>query len=139
MPDFLLAITTNLLLACMFAARVHAPSLAGPLGVATLVTAIPAAGLIAANVTRARPLIESAPASLWIVFIVTTLMLDYVLHVEFRSPTRWGILVPFLVLYIASTTSLWAATWQHGTTLYLVTAVTFVLQGALSFYARAHE
>jgi hypothetical protein len=138
-PEFLLANTVNLVAAGLFLTRVHFPSAATALGVATMLTGVPAAALVGYNVLRGAPFVQSLPAIAWIGFVLTDLALDYVWNVEFRNPTRWGILAPFLVLYYGSTVSLWASTWPNGLGPYLATTATFVLQAGLSIYSRLHE
>ena len=138
-PEFLLANTVNLVTAGLFLTRVHFPSAAPAFGVATLLTGIPAAGLVGYNVSKGAPIVESIPAMAWIGFVLTDLALDYIRNVEFRNPTRWGILAPFLVLYYGSTVSMWASTWPNGLGPYIATTVTFALSAGLSIYGRLNE
>lgn len=138
-PEFLLANTINLVTAGLFLTRVHFPPAAPGFGVATLLTGIPAAGLIGYNIARGAPIAQSVPAMAWIGFVLMDLAVDYIWDVEFRNPTRWGILAPFLALYYGSTVSLWASTWPNGIGPYIATTVTFAASAGLSIYARLNE
>ena len=138
-PEFIVANTINVITAGLFLSRVHFPQAAPGFGVATLLTGIPAAGLVAYNVARGEPLVQSIPALAWMGFVLMDLAVDYIWDVEFRNPTRWGVLAPFLALYYGSTVSLWASTWQNGIGPYIATTVTFAASAGLSIYARINE
>jgi hypothetical protein len=94
----------NVLQAAGFLSRVYTGSrtINHILGYAIVTLAIPAALALVAFV-RAR-----AGWRLWIglgvflVFIALMVVVDYVLGVEFRSPMRYDILVPYLMLFFGS-------------------------------------
>lgn len=138
-PDVLLANTINLLATGLFLTRVHAPGAARGFGIATVATAVPAAGLIAYNIHRGRPAVESIGPAMWIAFAGMDLVLDYALKEDFRKPPRWGILAPFLVLFYGSTVTMWGTTFRHGTVPYAITTATYLLMASSSIYARIQE
>lgn len=138
-PDVLLANTINLVTTGLFLSRLYAPKASNALGIVTLSTAVPAAGLIAYNIHRKRPVVESIGPALWIAFAGMDLTLDYITKTNFRKPPRWGILGPFLALFYGSTITMWASTYRHGPVPYAITTGTYILMATTSLVARVRE
>ncbi|MEM6931385.1 MAG: hypothetical protein AAF602_30925, partial [Myxococcota bacterium] len=138
-PDVLLANTINVLATGLFLSRLVAPKAENAFAIATLSTAVPAAGLIAYNVHRRRPVVESIGPALWIAFAGMDVTLDYITKTNFRKPPRWGILGPFLALFYGSTITMWASTYRHGPAPYAVTTATYAVMATTSLIARVRE
>ena len=70
----------------------------------------------------------------FLVFVVFMVIVEYVTQVEFRSPMRPGILVPYLVLFFGSIFLMGVPMFRINRRLWLVTAATTVLLlGAMGF------
>jgi len=86
-----------------FLSRVRTGSMAAnhALGYAIIGLAIPAALALAAFI-RARRLAARGGPGVFLGFVLLMVVVDYAAPVEFRSPARHGILVPYLVLFFGS-------------------------------------
>jgi hypothetical protein len=97
------------------------------LGYPIIALAIPAAvALVAFVCDRAGPLYWAGPA-VYIVFIVLLVVVDYVWPVEFRSPQRPDILVPYTVLFFGSILLMGLPMYRLNRRLWLVTVATTAL------------
>ncbi|GMQ81853.1 MAG: hypothetical protein BMS9Abin05_1290 [Rhodothermia bacterium] len=67
----------------------------------------------------------AGPAS-FLAFVVLMLSVDYVWVVEFRSPTRYNIVVPYLVLFFGSILLMGLPMFKLNRSLWLVTVTTTV-------------
>ena len=65
--------------------------------------------------------------AVYIAFIALMIVVDYVSPVEFRSPPRYGILVPYLVLFFGSILLMGMPMFRLNRGLWLVTVVSTVL------------
>ena len=130
----------NVIQALGFLSRVRTGSMAANhvLGYAIIGLAIPAALALAALIrTRAGWLHVAGPA-VFIVFVSLMVAVDYVRPVEFRSPARYGILVPYLLLFFGSILSMGLPMFRIDRRLWLVTVATSTaLVGAMIAAARA--
>jgi len=97
------------------------------LGLGILVLALPA-GLALAAFIRARTAWSQwiGPA-VFLAFIALMIGVDYLWQVEFRSPMRADILVPYLVLFFGSILLMGLPMFRMDRRLWLVTAATTVL------------
>jgi hypothetical protein len=134
-----LSISINLLTTGLFAARIFNPSLAPALGTAVQLTAIPALGFAIYNISQDNEAFSYVPSLLWTAFIVSDVLINSILKVEFRNPTDLRILVPFLTLFYSSTVSLWASTWDNGIIPYIVAGGTYLTMASFSIAGRIHE
>lgn len=119
----------NLLQTAGFLSRVRSGGMAlnHLLGYFIIALAVPAAIALAAFVrTRASPLYWLGPA-VFVAFVALMLVVDYVRVVEFRSPARYGILVPYLVLFFGAILLMGLPMFRLDRTLWLVTVVTTIL------------
>jgi hypothetical protein len=70
----------------------------------------------------------------FLVFVVFMVVVEYIWRVEFRSPMRYDILVPFLVLFFGSILLMGLPMFRIDRRLWLVTVVTTVLLlGSMGF------
>jgi hypothetical protein len=70
----------------------------------------------------------------FLAFIMLMIVVEYILQVEFRSPIRYDILVPYLVLFFGSILLMGLPMFRINRRLWLVTVVTTVLLlGSMGF------
>jgi hypothetical protein len=119
----------NVLQAVGFLSRVCTGSMAvnHDLGYVMIVLAMPSiVALIAFVRTGAGWLHWSGPA-VFLTFIALMVFVDYAWTVEFRSPMRYDILVPYLVLFFGAILLMGLPMYCLNRQLWLVTVVTTVL------------
>ncbi|MBN1630487.1 MAG: hypothetical protein JW990_12030 [Thermoleophilia bacterium] len=63
----------------------------------------------------------------YVAFVVLMIVVEYILHIEFRSPSRHSILVPYLILFFASILLMGGPMFRLDRRLWMVTVVTTVL------------
>ncbi|MGP8337660.1 MAG: hypothetical protein ACT6FC_05430 [Methanosarcinaceae archaeon] len=118
----------NLLQGIGFLSRVRTGKMAVNrlLGLVMTVCAIPAAAALTGFLrARAGWLLCIGPL-IYLVFILLDLVVDYVRPVEFRSPMRYEILVPYLVLFFGAILLMGLPMFYLNRSLWLVTVVTTV-------------
>jgi len=94
------------------------------LGYAIAALAVPAlAALVALGRARSGLLALSGPAT-FLAFVVFMLVVEDLLSIEFRSPARPGILVPYLVLFFGSILLMGLPMFSLDRRLWLVTVAT---------------
>jgi hypothetical protein len=119
----------NLLQAAGFLSRVPTRSRAinHLLGYVIVALAVPATiALVAFWRARASWLQWVGPTA-YLIFVVFMVAVEYVWPVEFRSPMRYGILVPYLLLFFGSILLMGLPMFRMDRKLWLVTVVTTVL------------
>ena len=119
----------NLLQAAGFLSRVCTGSMAinHLLGHVMIALAVPAAlALIAFWRAGAGWLYVAGPA-VYLAFIAILVVVDYAWPVEFRSPARYGILIPYLLLFFGAILLMGLPMFRLDRGLWLVTVVTTVL------------
>jgi len=119
----------NVLQAAGFLSRVRTGSMAinHLLGYVMIVLAVPATlALVAFWRARAGWLQWAGPV-VYLAFVALMIVVDYMWPVEFRSPARPGILVPYLVLFFGSILLMGLPMFRLNRNLWLVTVVTSVL------------
>ncbi len=97
------------------------------LGYAIIALAIPAVVAIVAFVRFKTGWRQWIGLVAFLAFIALMLVVDYVWVVEFRSPVRYDILVPYLVLFFGSILLMGLPMFRMDRRLWLVTVVTTVL------------
>jgi hypothetical protein len=126
----------NLLQAVGFLSRVPTGSRAinHLLGHVIIALAVPAAVvLIAFARARAGWLHWVGPAT-YLAFVAILIVVDYVWPIEFRSPRRYGILVPYLVLFFGAILLMGLPMFRMDRRLWLVTVgTTAMLLGSMGF------
>jgi len=119
----------NLLQAAGFLSRVWTGSRAinHILGYAIVALAVPStAALVAFVLAGAGPRHWLGPAA-FLAFVLLMLAVEYVWPVEFRSPARYDILVPYLLLFFGSILLMGLPMFRMDRRLWLVTVATTVL------------
>jgi len=121
--------TVNVLQVVGFLSRVRTGSMAinHILGYVMIGLAVPATlALVAFERARAGWLQWAGPA-VYLAFVALMVVVDYAWPVEFRSPARYAILVPYLVLFFGSILLMGLPMFRLNRQLWLVTVVTTIL------------
>ena len=119
----------NLLQAAGFLSRVRTGSMAinHLLGYVMIALVVPAAvALVAFARARAGWLYWIGPA-VYVAFVAFLVVVEYVWPVEWRSPPRYGILVPYLLLFFGAILLMGLPMFRMDRRLWLVTVATTVL------------
>jgi hypothetical protein len=119
----------NVLQAAGFLSRVYTGSRAinHILGFSIIALAIPATlALLGFCRAKAGWLHLTGPA-VYLAFVVLMIVVDYLWAVEFRSPVRYDILVPYLLLFFGSILLMGLPMFRLDRRLWLVTVATTVL------------
>jgi hypothetical protein len=104
------------------------------LGYGIVILAIPAIFAIIAFVHARAGLRQWIGAAAFLAFIVLMIIVEDILQVEFRSPMRYNILVPYLVLFFGSILLMGLPMFRMNRRLWLITLVTTVLLlGSMGF------
>ena len=129
----------NVLQAAGFLSRVRTGSMAinHLLGYIMIALAVPATlALVAFGRARAGWLHWVGPA-VYIAFVALMVVVDYIRPVEFRSPVRFGILVPYLLFFFGAVLLMGLPMFRLNRNLWLVTvATTVLLMGSMNIAMR---
>ncbi|MCK4682863.1 hypothetical protein KAT59_07555 [Candidatus Bipolaricaulota bacterium] len=126
----------NILQAAGFLSRVSTGSMTVNhlLGRAIIGLAIPSIVALIAFVRAAAGWRHWIGPGVFLAFLVLMIVVDYVWPVEFRSPMRYGILVPYLVLFFGAILLMGLPMFRMNRLLWLVTvATTVLLLGSMGF------
>jgi hypothetical protein len=129
----------NVLQAVGFLSRVWTGSMAinHLLGYVIILLAIPAAVALAIFLRARAGWLHCAGPAVYLIFVVFSIIVDYVWPVEFRSPTRYDILWPYLLLFFGSIVLMGLPMFRLDRRLWLVTvATTVLLLGSMIFAMR---
>jgi hypothetical protein len=97
------------------------------LGLVMVALAIPAALGMVAFIRAQAGLLQWIGPAVYLAFIVLMIVVEYVSPVEFRAPPRWGILVPYLLLFFGAILLMGLPMFRMNRGLWLVTVATTVL------------
>lgn len=119
----------NLLQAAGFLSRVStgAMTINHMLGRVIIAMAIPAMVALYAFVRASAGWRHWIGPSVFLAFVAMMIAVEYVWSVEFRSPMRYGILVPYLVLFFGSILLMGLPMFRMNRMLWLVTVATTAL------------
>ena len=119
----------NLLQAVGFLSRVHSGSMAVNhlLGYGIIVLAVPSSVALVAFVRAGAGWLHCLGPLVFLIFIALMIVVDYARPVEFRSPARPEILVPFLLLFFGAILFMGLPMFRLNRPLWLVTVLTTVL------------
>lgn len=119
----------NLMQSAGFFSRVLTKNLAinHVLGYVMIVLAIPAVLALAAFIRAGADWLQWIGLAVFLVFLALMIAVEYILQVEFRSPPRYEILVPYLVLFFGSILLMGIPMFYMDRRLWLVTVATTVL------------
>jgi hypothetical protein len=119
----------NLLQAAGFISRVFTGNRAinHLLGYVIVALGVPAAVALVALVRARAGWRQWVGPAVYLAFVVFMVAVEYVWSVEFRSPTRYGILVPYLLLFFGAILLMGLPMFRMDRRLWLVTVATTVL------------
>ena len=130
----------NILQAAGFLSRVRIGGMAinHRIGYLVIVLAIPALVALVAFVRAGAGLLHWLGPAVFLTFIALMVVVDYARPVEFRSPARYYILVPYLVLFFGAILLMGLPMFGLNRSLWLVTAATTaLLVGSMLFAMRS--
>jgi len=119
----------NVLQAAGFLSRVYTNSMAinQILGYVMIALAVPTTLALVAFLRAKAGWLQWIGSAAFLAFIALMAVVDYIWPVEFRSPARPGVLVPYLVLFFGSILLMGLPMFRVNRNLWLVTVVTSVL------------
>ncbi len=119
----------NILQAAGFISRVCTGSMTvnRQLGYAMIVLGIPAGAVFVAFWHAGTNWLHWAGPAMYLAFVALMVAVDYAWPTEFRSPVRYGILVPYLSLFIGSILLMGLPMFNLGRRLWFVTVGTTLL------------
>ena len=119
----------NLLQSAGFLSRVITKSMAinHMLGYGFMILAIPAVVALVAFIRAGASWKQWIGLAIFLAFLALMIAVEYIWLVEFRSPPRYEILVPYLVLFFGSVLLMGLPMFRMDRRLWLVTVVTTVL------------
>ena len=122
----------------LFFFRVKLPELERYPGIATIALAIPVAIAGISNLLSKRTALFWVPPFIYLVWSIMALTVDYLFKIEFRSPAKPLVLVPFLVLFYSSIGGMALSMWRVNFYMWLLSGITSVLNIYGSIYAAWH-
>ncbi|MHA1269737.1 MAG: hypothetical protein ACTSPY_08100 [Candidatus Helarchaeota archaeon] len=135
--DFIIVNLINVFLALNFISRVKKPNLVKPLGIFLDSICIPSCILAILNIITFRPIIYYLGPLIYVVFCIFDIILDYK-KIEFRNPMKPKILAPYLLLFYTSIFIMGIILWDFNFILWMITAITTVVQLITMVYASKH-
>lgn len=135
---FIIINSANIIISTIFITRVKKPGLEHGLGILYVALGIPTLIITFLNILIQREWWFWVFPSLFLIFIVFELIVDYVKKMEFRNPRNIQILVPYLILYYISIILMWGLTWTLGIIYGTITGITYFLQLGCAAYAGKH-
>jgi hypothetical protein len=119
----------NVLQSVGFLSRVRAGSMAinRLLGYVMIALAVPATLALGAFRRAGASWLQWAGLAVYLAFLVLMVVVDYVRPTEFRSPRRYSVLVPYLLLFFGAILLMGLPMFRVDRQLWLITAATTVL------------
>lgn len=107
------------------------------IGYGIIILVVPAAVAMVAFARSAAGWLYLAGPAVYVIFITFMIIVDYAFPIEFRSPARHSILVPFLVLFFGAILLMGLPMFRMNRQLWFVTVVTTtLLLGAMGIAMR---
>ncbi len=135
---FIIINSANIIISAIFIFRVKKSGLEHGLGILYITLGIPTLIITVLNIFYLREWWFWVYPSLFLIFIIFELIVDYIKKIEFRNPRKIRILVPYLILYYISIILMWGLTWTLGILYGAITGITYFLQLGCAFYAGKH-
>jgi len=135
---FIIINCANIIISTIFITRVKKPGMEHGIGFLYVALGIPTLIITIFNIIFQREWWFWVFPSLFLIFIVFELIIDYIKKIEFRNPRNIRILVPYLILYYVSIILMWGLTWTLGALYGAITAITYFLQLGCAAYAGKH-
>lgn len=131
---FILSVLINTLSTLLFLGRIYWPAQTKLLGASTIALGLPALALALRAAFDGLAFGYWFFPSLYAIFAVFALVVDFILDIEFRQPRRLGILIPFLLLYFASLIGMWGMLWNLGIVYWAIAGITYFAMVFSSVY-----
>ena len=138
LSEFIFINIFNLTVFILFISRVKKPGISRKIGLFNLALGIPIFIIGLFNLILFRDWWYWVFPFLLTIFIAFTLIVDYILKLQFRNPRKLSILVPFLLLFYISIILMWGLTWILGLVYGIITMITYFLQVFGAIYAGRH-
>ena len=120
----------------VFIARLlRAPRLESWAGLLRISTAVPLAMLIAVAPRASRPLIYYVQLSLMVGYLLTTLIVDHILFLEFRTNLRY--VIAYVMLFFGASGGMLGVASLAGQRWLIAALVLFFIMAVLAFVQRA--
>ena len=129
------AFLAQILLLLDFTARNLRPALEIKYGWIVYATAIPGLVLGVLNLATDQPWYMVTAPLVYCAWGAFGFYVDRYRPVEWRSPPRWSVLVPYVVLFIASQFAFWIPLWYVGRGYWLAYSAFYVLNTGLNLYS----
>jgi hypothetical protein len=130
--------SANVTISIIFISRVKKPGLEHGIGIVYIALGIPTVIIIIFNIIFQREWWFWIFPSLFLIFIIFELIVDYIIRIEFRNPRNIRILVPYLIMYYVSIILMWGLTWTLGVLYGAITGITYFIQLGCAIYAGKH-
>ncbi len=135
---FIIINSANIIISIIFITRVKKLGMEHGLGILYVALGVPTLIITVLNIIFQREWWFWVFPSLFLIFIIFELIVDYVKKTEFRNPRSIRILVPYLILYYISIILMWGLTWTLGVLYGALTGITYFLQLGCAAYAGKH-
>jgi hypothetical protein len=132
---FITVNSINIFTFLMFFSRVQWEKASSIFGFITLLYSIPALIISVSNLRDKKPFFSWFPALIYVAWTIMDILVDYVYKIEFRSPMRSALLVPFLILFYFSITGMSFSFWKSNFIYWLISGITCVLNLSGAVYA----
>ena len=126
------AFVTQCLLIAYFLDRLWRPTLADRFGWVVYAMGVPGALLAFIFIVDGDDRRWWLGPTLFAVWAAYGLAIDVVLKIQWRTPPRWSVFIPFVVLYSAAQVMLWIPLWFVHPVLWAVYGVLFVINTGLN-------
>lgn len=136
--EFIIINLFNITIFALFFSRVKSPKFSRKIGLFNLSLGIPIFIIGILNLILLREWWYWGFPFLLTIFVLFTLVIDYILKIQFRNPRKLSILIPFLLLFYVSIVLMWGLTWILGAIYGIITMITYFLQLFGAYYAGKH-
>ncbi len=126
------ALAFQTVLVVHFAVRLISLDIAVRLGWIVYALSIPAAGVGIALLVAGADWSFAVAGLLFLVWATFGFVVEYVLRISWRSPIRWGVFVPYVVLYLATAMFYWWPLASISRVLWFTAGGLFVVATALN-------
>ena len=129
------AFAAQVLLVVNFAARNWRPVLERRYGWVVYALGIPAALLAAILTVAHQPAYAALACVLYALWAAFGYYVDTYRQLAWRQPTRWTILLPYVLLFIASQLAFWIPLWYVGLGYWVAYGALYVANTALNLFS----
>ena len=131
----ILAFVIQVMLVVDFAARNWKPSIEEKLGWLVYAMGLPASILGVLFLLNDQPWYYWTATLLFILWAAFGYVVDIVLGVKWRSPAKWSIFIPYVILFISSLLAFCVPLWFIRPVLWIVYALLYATHTVLNMYS----